>query len=268
MNPKIKFSYVTLFPDLIRHYLSDALLSKAEKKGLLDFSVLDLRQFSTNSYKSVDDKPFGGGDGVVIEAEPVYQALQSLNPPAAECKVIYLSPQGRRLDQHLVAELSQEKHLVFICGRYGGIDHRLIQSAVDLEISVGDYILSGGELAALIVTESVSRLVPGVLGDFNSTKQDSFSDDMAGLLEAPQFTRPMNWKDQVVPAVLSSGHHQAVESWKKNMSYLITLKKRPDLLVGQKIDWKQVQEFYNKISQTEREALGIQDLAAEIEQRK
>ena len=268
MTQKIKFSFITLFPDLIRHYLSDALLAKANSKGLLDFEIINLRDFATNKYKSVDDKPFGGGDGVVFEAEPLKKALSSVSniENGDQSTIIYLSPQGKKMDQQLVHDLSQKKHIVFVCGRYGGVDQRFIESSVDMEVSIGDYILSGGELAALVVTEAVSRLVPGVLGDFNSTTQDSFDSSLSGLLEAPQFTRPEVWNDISVPSILTSGHHGHIQQWKHSVSVLITLQKRPDLLQAnhKKVDWPLIYKFYNEMSLVDKKTLGIEALGEKI----
>lgn len=226
----MKFSYITLFPNLIENYLEDALLKKAAAKKLLQFNVIDLRNYTDNKYKSVDDSPYGGGDGMILRPDiadkcfndiykdPIFSADSTLR--------IYLSPQGKPLTQTVVLDLMKYDHLVLLSGRYGGIDQRIMNHHIDMEISMGDFVLSGGELAALALTEAISRFVPGVLGDEHSVIQDSFHQ---GLLEAPQFTKPQLWGDQTVPAVLTSGHHEKIETWKHHMAFLITWKKRKDL---------------------------------------
>ncbi len=275
MKHKISFSYITLFPELIRHYLSDALLNKAEKNNLLKFNILNLRDYSLTKYKSVDDTAYGGGDGMVFELEPLVHCLAAAktmnlapqkkeNSDSKKTQVIYLSPQGQPLNQKKVLELSNCDHLIFVCGRYAGIDQRFIANYVDQEISVGDYVLSGGELPSLILTEAVSRYIDGVLGDKSSAEKDSFSDHLDGLLEAPQFTKPQKWNDLSVPEVLTNGNHQKISEWQKNVSVLVTLSKRSDLLSHKKINWFLVKEFYKTISETDRQMLQIENLDEKI----
>lgn len=265
---KISFSYLTLFPDLIRHYLSDALLHKAHGKGLLEFNVVNLRDFSKNKYKSVDDTAYGGSDGMVIEMQPLMDGLKLIKdqlPSGQKTQVIYLSPQGQRCDHQKICELAKYDHLIFISGRYAGIDQRFISEFVDQELSIGDYVLSGGELPSLVLTESISRQIPGVLGDQKSAEQDSFSEDLKGLLEAPQFTKPQVLNDVAVPEVLTSGHHQKISEWKKYVSVLVTLKKRPDLLLNNsEINWLMVSEYYKTISDLDKKTLNIENLEDEL----
>lgn len=224
---KISFKVITLFPQLVESYLSDALLAKAIQDGIISVDTINLRDFSDNKYKSVDDAPFGGGDGMLIRADILEKAL--LSTGSQNKYVIYLSPQGELLKQAKVKELSlyEDREIILICGRYAGVDQRFIDSYVDMELSVGDYILSGGELPALILIETVSRFIPGVLGKSESADEDTFKDN---LLEAPQYTRPQSWNGMVVPEVLLSGNHQKIIEWKKQSSLEMTKKKRPELL--------------------------------------
>lgn len=256
----MKINVITLFPDLIRNYLNDAILGKAIQQKKIEVEVTSLREHTSGSYKSADETPFGGGDGMVIRPEVLEEALQSirLRHPLSEPKVIYLSPQGKPWTHAAAAQLANSSQdYVFICGRYAGIDQRFIDRYVDEEISIGDYVLSGGELAALVVIESVSRLIPGVLGDHQSALEDSFAKD---LLEAPQFTRPQVWHGVNVPAVLLSGHHQKIQEWKEMCGYLITLKKRPDLIKEKQIDLKKLSTFFHQLTTIDKKTLGIEDL--------
>ncbi len=226
----MKAKFITLFPELIQSYLKDALISKATAAGLLHFEVVNLRDFTDNKYKSVDDAPFGGGDGMLLRADILEKALKSVLDTEKNQTVIYFSPQGQVLTHEKVkafASSAKDTEFVFICGRYAGIDQRFIDTYVDLEVSIGDYILSGGELAALVFTETVSRFIPGTLGNSISSDEDSFKD---GLLEAPQFTRPQLWNELKVPEVLTSGDHGKIKTWKDEMSLKVTKEKRPDLL--------------------------------------
>lgn len=218
----MKITYLTLFPDLIRHYLEDAFLKKASSKGLIDFEIINIRDFSDNPYQSVDEKPYGGGDGMILRPEIAKSCYGSINRGKKNLS-IYMSPQGTTLTHDLLNDLLRYEQLIILNGRYGGVDQRVINENIDLEISVGDFVLSGGELGSLILTEALSRLIPGVLGDFQSVEQDSFYN---GLLECPQFTKP---QDNSVPEVLLSGHHQKIQNWKKSISLFVTWKKRKDL---------------------------------------
>ncbi|OFZ32033.1 MAG: tRNA (guanosine(37)-N1)-methyltransferase TrmD [Bdellovibrionales bacterium RIFCSPHIGHO2_01_FULL_40_29] len=258
---KIKFKVLTLFPDLVRSYLQDTILSKAISNELLSVEVIDLRGFSQNRYNSIDDTIFGGGDGMLMQYLPLKLALGSVgsyskNTPGK--KTVYLSPQGSPWTNKKAKDWTALDDIILVCGRYAGIDQRVIHQFVDEEISLGDFVLSGGELAALAVIESVSRFIPGVLGDSISAEQDSFEE---GLLEAPQFTKPQSEDDLLVPAVLISGNHQKISQWRQMMAILITLKKRPDL-IHKKTDivWKPVQQFYSELSVQDKKLLDIEDL--------
>lgn len=236
----MRINIITLFPDLISSYLSDALIAKAISNGLLQINVVNLRNFSDNTYKSVDDTPFGGGDGMLMRPDILEKALLSLPvTPEKKRTVIYLSPQGRRLEQAGVqsyAASGSSTEFVLICGRYAGVDERFIETYVDEEVSIGDYVLSGGELPALVFVEAVSRFIPGVLGQIESAEQDSFQNQ---LLEAPQYTRPQVWNNLKVPDVLLSGHHKKIGEWKQAMALQQTLKKRPDLLAEENLTAEQ-----------------------------
>lgn len=229
---KIKVKIITLFPGLIENYLQDAVIAKAIGLSLLEVELINLRGFSDNPYKSVDDAPYGGGDGMLIRADILEKALLSIKDEAIDQYVIYFSPQGKLLEQELVYQFANEEasegsEIILICGRYGGIDQRFIDLYVDQEISIGNYVLSGGELPALVFIEAMARFVPGVLGNLDSAKEDTFKNS---LLEAPQYTRPQIWNELEVPEVLLSGNHQKIAEWKRVMAVQVTLKKRPDLL--------------------------------------
>ena len=219
----MQFDVLTLFPEMFEP-LNESIIGRAKEKGLININLINIRDFSKNKHKKVDDTPYGGGAGMVMMPDVVYDAYKSLNPKDA--KVIYMSPQGQKLNQKKVVELSKEKHIILLCGHYEGIDQRVIDEIVDEEISIGDYVLTGGELPAMIVIDSVSRYIEGVLRD-DSTKEESFSE---GLLEYPQYIRPEVFNGKQVPEVLLSGHHENIDKWRREQSLKNTKKKRPDLL--------------------------------------
>ena len=219
----MQFDVLTLFPEMFE-VLNESIIGKAKEKGLINVNLINIRDFSKNKHKKVDDTPYGGGAGMVIQPDVVYDAYNSVK--SEEAKVIYMTPQGKKLDQKKVEELSKQKHLILLCGHYEGIDQRVLDEIVDEEISIGDYVLTGGELPAMVLIDSVSRYVEGVLKD-DSTKEESFSQ---GLLEYPQYTRPETFKNKQVPEVLLSGHHENIDKWRRKQSLKITLNKRPDLL--------------------------------------
>jgi tRNA (guanine37-N1)-methyltransferase len=252
----LKFTVLTVFPELIEAGASQGVLGQARKKGLLSVESVQLREFSDDAHRSVDDRPYGGGDGMIMMAEVLEKALATVSSPG---KVIYLSPQGPTLTDRKLRELSKEANLTLICGRYGGIDQRFINEFVDEELSIGDYVLSGGELAALVVVDGVSRLIPGVLGHAESPQQDSFAH---GTLEHPNFTRPRDWKGQGVPEVLLSGNHGKIEAWKLSVSRLVTLQKRPDLLNSlSSADWRNLKAFWKTLTPFELESCGLSGLS-------
>ncbi len=216
----------TIFPSMISNFVSESLLGKAIEQGNISIRAHDLREGSTNKYRSVDDAPFGGGAGMVLAPEPVFNAVEKLD---FKRPLFLLSPTGRRFEQAMAKELacSSQKGFSLLCGRYEGVDERISRYLVDDEISIGDYILAGGEVAALVVIEAVSRLLPGVMGNDNSAEEETFSN---GLLEYPQYTRPRNFRGWQVPSVLLSGNHSLISQWRYNESLLRTLQKRPDLI--------------------------------------
>lgn len=222
----MRIDVITIFPDLLSGPLRESLLGKAIAAGVVDVRVHDLRSFSTDRHRSVDDAPFGGGPGMVMKPEPIFAAAESLGDGRG--RTILLSPAGRRLDQAIVRGLAREPRLTLICGRYEGVDERVAQGLGAEELSIGDYVVSGGELPALVVIEAVTRLVPGVLGTQESHERDSFSEP--DLLDHPQYTRPRAFRDMAVPEVLISGDHAAVESWRRDAALDKTRKNRPDLL--------------------------------------
>ncbi|MFC1841416.1 tRNA (guanosine(37)-N1)-methyltransferase TrmD [Thermodesulfobacteriota bacterium] len=222
----MKFNILTLFPGLIFPFLKEGVLGRSLKKGLLDVDVVDIRSFARGKHKVTDDRPFGGGSGMVMKPGPIHRALESVTREKSS-SVILLSPQGQKFEQPLAWKLAELEQIVLICGRYEGVDERIIAHHVDMELSIGDYVLSGGELGALIVLDAVARLIPGVLGSDNSNKEDSFE---CSLLKYPQYTRPRIFKGEEVPDVLLSGDHQKIDKWRKKQSLKITLLKRPDLL--------------------------------------
>lgn len=216
---------ISIFPGLIRAVLGESLLGRAIAAGLLDVRVHDLRDWTTDRHRTVDDEAFGGGPGMVLKPEPLFAAVESLDPDRG--RVLALSPAGRRLDQAFVAELATHAHLTLLCGRYEGFDERVIDGLPAEEISIGDYVLSGGELPALLLVEAVTRLVPGVIGKGESHERDSFSDP--ALLDHPHYTRPQVFRDMAVPDVLVSGNHAAIDAWRREAARRKTARNRPDL---------------------------------------
>ena len=220
----MKFDVLTLFPEMFES-LDESIIGRAKEKGLIEINLINIRDFSKDKHKKVDDTPYGGGAGMVIRPDVVYDAYSSI-VDKENAKVIYLSPQGKVLNQEKVKELSKEKHLILLCGHYEGIDQRVLDEIVDEEISIGDYVLTGGELPAMVIIDSVSRYVNGVLNN-ESVKEESFSNN---LLEYPQYTRPEEFRGKKVPDVLISGHHENIKKWRDEKSLEITKIKRPDLL--------------------------------------
>jgi len=219
----MKFNVLTLFPEMFEP-LEKSILGRAKSTGKIEINLINIRDFSKSKHKKVDDTPYGGGAGMVIRPDVVYDAYSSI--ANKDAKVLYLTPQGKTLTQKKVKELSRNKELVLLCGHYEGIDERVLEEIVDEEISIGDYVLTGGEIPAMVLIDSVSRYVDGVLSE-DSVEEESFSN---GLLEYPQYTRPEVFMDKKVPEVLISGHHKNIENWRKEQSLERTRLKRPDLL--------------------------------------
>lgn len=219
----MKFNVLTLFPEMFSS-LDESIIGRSKEKGLIDINLINIRDFSKNKHKKVDDTPYGGGAGMVMEPTVVYDAFKSIKDE--KTKVIYLSPQGKNLNQQKVQDLAKEENITLLCGHYEGIDQRVIDTIVDEEISIGDYVLTGGELPAMVLIDSVSRYIEGVLKE-ESIKEESFTN---GLLEYPQYTRPEMFLDKRVPEILLSGNHQKIDEWRRNQSIINTYIKRPDLL--------------------------------------
>lgn len=227
----MRFDVLTLFPEMF-DVLDKSIIGRAKEKELINVNLINIRDFSKNKHKKVDDTPYGGGAGMVMMPDVVYDAYKSVKDENS--KVIYMTPQGKKLDQQKVEELAKQEHLILLCGHYEGIDQRVLDTIVDEEISIGDYVLTGGELPAMVLIDSVSRYVEGVLKE-GSTKEESFSE---GLLEYPQYTRPEVFEGIKVPEVLLSGHHENIDKWRREQSLKITKIKRPDLLKKVKYKWR------------------------------
>ena len=229
----MNFHVLTIFPQMFDSPFSSGLISKAVAKGLVKIICHDIREYTTDPHKTVDDYPFGGGAGMLMKPEPIFSAVEDLhstNMIGKNSRIIVMSPQGRMFDNNIAKELTKYDELVLICGRYEGIDERVIQNLADEELSIGNYILNGGELASMVIIDSVSRLIRGVIGSEESILQDSFSDD---LLKYPQYTRPRSFRGFDVPEVLLSGNHKIIEQWRKSKSIERTNQKRPDLIGGE-----------------------------------
>ena len=239
----MKFDILTLFPEMFEP-IKTSIIGKATEKGIIDINLINIRDFSEDKHNKVDDTPYGGGAGMVMKPDVVYSAYKSLETENA--KVIYMSPQGKKLNQKKVEELSKENHLIILCGHYEGIDQRVLDKIVDEEISIGDYVLTGGELPAMVLVDTISRYVDGVISG-ESTSEESFSN---GLLEYPQYTRPEVFMGEKVPDVLLSGHHENINKWRREQSLKNTFKKRPELL--------------DDIELTEKEKIYIKNLNEEV----
>jgi tRNA (guanine37-N1)-methyltransferase len=252
MGSAMKIDILTIFPDFFRGPLDYGIVRRARETGLVEINIHDLRAFTKDKHRTVDDRPFGGGEGMVLKPEPIFECLESFGDVAsrevrlsagAKQSVILLSPQGRRLDQTLAAELSALDRIVLICGRYEGVDERISEHLADREISIGDYVLSGGELGAAVILDTVARLIPGAVGNQASTRQESFTENAelagdgpsstcvsGGLLDYPHYTRPADFRGMAVPEVLMNGNHDQIRSWRRKTALEKTLRNRPDLL--------------------------------------
>jgi len=236
----IRFDVLTIFPRMFEGPLDQSILHRAREAGLIEVRLHDLRDWTHDRHRTVDDYSFGGGPGMVMKPEPLFEAIEAIQPQAdPPATVVLLTPQGRPLDRALVDELASMPRLLLVCGRYEGVDERVRQHAVDLEVSIGDVIVSGGELPALLLIDAIARRVPGVLGGEGALDEESFEE---GLLEYPQYTRPAEFREWSVPAVLLSGHHAEIDRWRRRQRLLRTRQRRPDLLDGAQLsdedrDW-------------------------------
>lgn len=249
----MRIDVLTLFPEMFAPLLSTSIMGRAIAKGLLEIKLYNIRDFAKNKHRRVDDYPYGGGQGMILAPQPLFDALYHVLGAyeSEKPKVILMSPQGKVLDQDLARQLSKEHGLVIICGHYEGVDQRVIDRFVDMEISIGDYVLTGGELPAMVLIDCVGRLIPGVLGNPESTQDESFS---RGLLEYPQYTRPYEYEGYTVPDVLLSGNHQEIQRWRLKESLRNTLQKRPDLLEKAELspyEMELLEEIKNEMRHTE-----------------
>ena len=227
-NSIMKCDILTIFPEIVHAYLAEGMLKRALQRGLIDIHVHNLRDYTTDKHRTVDDYPYGGGSGMVMKPEPFFSAIEALNPDATTRRVIMLSPAGKQFDQAMALELSKEtKPLIFLCGRYEAVDERVKIGLADDELSIGDYVLTGGELPALVIIDAVARLIPGVLGDEHSVDEESFS---WGILDYPHYTRPPAFGGLTVPEVLLSGNHKDIQRWRRKEALRRTVLRRPDLL--------------------------------------
>jgi tRNA (guanine37-N1)-methyltransferase len=222
----VKIDILTLFPGICHGALGESILKRAQERGRAEITAVDLRQWATGRHRTADDMPYGGGPGMVMKIEPIHAALTALR--TAQSRVVLMTPQGRPFKQSIAREFARAEHLILLCGHYEGVDQRVADHLVDDEISIGDYVLTNGALAALVVTDAVVRLIPGVLGDAESAEQDSFGD--ARLLDHPHYTRPEVYQDWRVPEVLLSGNHAAIAKWRLERAQELTRERRPDLL--------------------------------------
>lgn len=239
----MNFHILTLFPEMVLNGLNTSIIGKAVEKRYIKIGATNIRDFANNKHNHVDDYPYGGGAGMVMQPEPVYQAYQSvMKDISGSTRVIYLTPQGRVFNQSMAEEFAKEENLIFLCGHYEGIDERVLNTIVTDNVSIGDYVLTGGELPAMVMIDAISRKVAGVLSNEASSEIETFYDN---LLEYPQYTRPEEWKGQKVPEVLMSGHHGNIDKWRRNQSLERTLKFRPDLLENAKLT-KEDKEYLEK----------------------
>ncbi len=242
-----KIDVVTLFPEMVETVIRHGVVRRAAEKGIVELGLWNPREYTEDRHKTVDDRPYGGGPGMVMKYKPLRDAVIDAKATAPDAHVVYLSPQGRKLDQSGVKELSAKKGLILIAGRYEGIDERFIESEVDEEWSIGDYVISGGELAAMVVIDAVVRMFPGALGDSESAEQDSF---MQGLLDCPHYTRPEEIEGMRVPEVLLGGNHQSIDEWRLKQALGRTWIRRPDLITLNELDTKSKQLLEEYLQET------------------
>ena len=251
----MNFHVLTLFPEMIEQGMHTSIIGRAIAGGYLSIDAINIRDYAFNKHQKVDDYPYGGGAGMLMQAEPVYLAYESVQKKLGyRPRVVYLTPQGEVFHQTMAKELAQEKDLVFLCGHYEGIDERVLDEIVTDYVSIGDYVLTGGELPAMVMMDSISRMVPGVLSNQESGETESFAEN---LLEYPQYSRPEEWHGQKVPPVLLSGHHANIEAWRREQSILRTAKRRPDLLKKADLtnkEWSQVRQWKKEWKAAENEA--------------
>jgi tRNA (guanine37-N1)-methyltransferase len=228
----IRFDILSIFPEMLNSPFESSILKKARDKGLVEINLLNIRDFTEDKHRMTDDAPYGGGGGMVMKVDPIDRAIAGITPRSNRALTILMTPQGERFNQTIAEDLSHYEQIIVICGHYEGVDERVRQNLADREISIGDYVLTGGELSAMVLVDAVSRLIPGVLGNSESATVDSFS---SGLLEYPHYTRPSEYRGWKVPEVLLSGHHREIEEWRRKESLKRTKKRRPDMLKAAQI---------------------------------
>lgn len=243
----MRFDILTLFPAMFSSPFEASILGKAVEKGLIEIRIVNIRDFTSDKHHVVDDTPYGGGQGMVMKVEPIARAIEWAKAESPSAWTIYLTPQGRSFNQEMAEALSSKTHLILLCGRYEGVDERVREMFVDEEVSIGDYVLTGGELAAMVMVDTLSRLLPGVLGCNQSAEEDSFSES---LLEYPQYTRPIDFRGQGVPEVLVSGNHEAIFQWRRKEALRRTVTRRPDLLAKANLS-ETDKRFIDEILQSE-----------------
>ena len=231
----MKIKVLTIFPEMLRPMLEASILGRAIEEGLIEVELIDIRPFSELKHKNTDDYPFGGGPGMVMLAQPIVDAVEACTKDGFHGRRLYLSPRGRTFDQSMAEELAKDGELLLLCGHYEGVDQRAIDLVIDEEVSIGDYVLTGGELGALVIIDAVSRLIPGVLGSDESSQDESFS---SGLLEYPQYTRPREYRGLAVPDVLLSGDHAKINRWRRDRALELTWRRRPEMLKSVELDKK------------------------------
>ncbi|MCQ2472145.1 MAG: tRNA (guanosine(37)-N1)-methyltransferase TrmD [Clostridia bacterium] len=230
----MRIDILTLFPDMCNSVLGESIIGRARENGCVEINSINIRDYTLDKHNRVDDAPYGGGTGMIMQTQPIYDCFKSLcEALGKKPKLIYMSPQGKVLDQQKVKELAKEENIAILCGHYEGVDQRIIDEIVDEEISIGDYVLTGGELPALILADSISRMLPGVLANDDAFQQESH---YSSLLEYPQYTRPVEWHGEQVPQVLLSGHHANIEKWRREQSLKRTYERRPDMLESADLD--------------------------------
>lgn len=249
----MNFHIMTLFPDMVKDGLNTSIIGRAMEKGLLSIDAVNIRDYAFNKHHSVDDYPYGGGAGMLMQAEPVYQTYKAIEEKTGKknLRVVYMSPQGKTFNQKMAEEFAKEEELVFLCGHYEGIDERVLEEIVTDYVSIGDYVLTGGELPAMIMVDTISRLIPGVLHNDVSAEFESFQDN---LLEYPQYSRPEVWHEKQVPPVLMSGHHANIEKWRREQSVIRTALNRPDLLEKAELTEKE-----RKIAENAQKTIALED---------
>jgi tRNA (guanine37-N1)-methyltransferase len=242
----MRFDVITIFPEIFRGVFEFGIIRRAVEAGLIEIRVHDLRDYTNDRHRTVDDRPFGGGAGMVMKPEPLFRSVEAVTADAQGAKTVLLSPQGRLFDQRIAEEFAREHCLVLVCGRYEGVDERVVEHLSD-EVSIGDYVLSGGEIPAMVVIDAVTRLIPGALGSEQSAARESFSN---GLLDHPQYTRPPEYRGMKAPDVLQSGNHPEIERWRRRKAIEKTLRRRPDLIEGRALsgdERREIEEVMNEI---------------------